>query len=78
MGTVSIRGKLERDLGSIRLYKVIAVEGTDEVYFLDALLRHLKINDAEVTRCLGKRPIQEQVAWRWSECLDFQMWDSLR
>jgi len=34
MGMVSIGGKLERDSGSIRLCKVIAVEGTDEVYFL--------------------------------------------
>ena len=54
MGTVSIGGKLERDLGRVRLYKVIAVEGTDEVYFLDALLRHLKITDVEV-RDVGGR-----------------------
>ncbi|RLG29966.1 hypothetical protein DRO03_05870 [Methanosarcinales archaeon] len=54
MGMVSIGGKLERDSGSIRLCKVIAVEGTDEVYFFDALLRHLKIADAEVRDVGGK------------------------
>ena len=54
MGMVSIGGKLERDFGSVRLCKVMAVEGTDEVYFFDALLRHLKITDAEVRDVGGK------------------------
>jgi len=54
MGMVSIGGKLEQYLGGIHLCKVIAVEGTDEVYFLDALLRNLKITDVEVRDVGGK------------------------
>jgi len=51
---VSVGGKLEKDTGVIRFNKVIAVEGQDEVYFFDALLRNIKITDVEVREVGGK------------------------
>ena len=61
MEIVSIGGKLEEDPGSICLYKVIVVEGKDEVYFLDALLRNLKITDVEVRDVGGKNQFENKL-----------------
>lgn len=51
----SIGGNLKIEPGKIELHKVILVDGQDEVYFFDALLRFLKIFDVEVREAGGGR-----------------------
>lgn len=58
---VSISGNLEEDTGVICLKKIIAVEGQDEVYFLDALLRNMKITDMEVREVGGKQQFKDKL-----------------
>lgn len=58
---VSISGNLEKDTGVICLKKIIVVEGQDEVYFLDALLRNMKITDMEVREVGGKQQFKDKL-----------------
>lgn len=59
--SVSISGDLEKDTGAICLKKIIAVEGQDEVYFLDALLKNMKIGDIEVRAVGGKQQFKDKL-----------------
>jgi hypothetical protein len=58
---VSISGNLEKDTGVICLKKIIAVEGQDEVYFLDALLRNMKITGMEIRAVGGKQQFKDKL-----------------
>ena len=51
---ISRAGKLQIDDGILRSEKLITVEGQDEVYFFDALLRYLEILDVEIREFGGK------------------------